>query len=189
MSLLTQERVDSALKVLKELNISEILSTMRLEKPEVPSTLKEDSESKVKMADSKSLSITLQGLASMHSPSKTSIIYSSPVDPDGRLYSFAHKLRDIFMGAELLIEDNRSLLLHATIVNTVYVPGVRGKGSGHGNSKAKLTLDATELLEDYEGFVWMEGVRLEKVAICRMGAKKNEAGDEEYVVEGEVNMP
>lgn len=93
------------------------------------------------------------------------------------------------MGAELLIEDNRSLLLHATIVNTVYVPGVRGKGSGHGNSKAKLTLDATELLEDYEGFVWMEGVRLEKVAICRMGAKKNEAGDEEYVVEGEVNMP
>jgi activating signal cointegrator complex subunit 1 len=32
-------------------------------------------------------------------------------------------------------------------------------------------------------------VRIEKVAIFKMGAQKNDEGEEEYVVEGEVEMP
>jgi activating signal cointegrator complex subunit 1 len=77
----------------------------------------------------------------------------------------------------------------------VYVPGVRGRGSGqghgHGKNRAKLTIDATELLEEYEDFEWMKDVRVDTVAICRMGAKKGEgrSGEESYVVEGEVSMP
>jgi activating signal cointegrator complex subunit 1 len=49
-------------------------------------------------------------------------------------------------------------LLHATVLNTIYVPGVKGKagrGGGHGKRKAKLTFDASELLEDWEDFVWV----------------------------------
>ncbi|OCK74452.1 hypothetical protein K432DRAFT_386798 [Lepidopterella palustris CBS 459.81] len=48
-----------------------------------------------------------------------------------------------------------------------------------------LALDARDLIQRYEGFMWAKNVRIEKVAICKMGAKKteNEKGDvvaEEY---------
>jgi activating signal cointegrator complex subunit 1 len=193
MSLLTPERVDHALKVLNGINMSDILSV-----PEAGNTIDSSKSSGMSVVNSsvekshavkESLRITLRGLESMHDSRKTSILYSSPVDLDQRLYNFSQKLRDIFTAADLLVVDSRPLLLHATIVNTVYVPGVRGKGSGHGKSRAKLTLDATELLEDYEDFLWMEGVALEKVAICRMGAKENVEGEEEYVIEGEIDVP
>ncbi len=123
----------------------------------------------------------------MHTPSKTSILYASPTDDD-RLYPFCQRLKNIFTEGEFLVEENRPLKLHATIVNTVYVPGVRGSG-GHGKRKAKLTIDAREILEDFEEFEWASNVRIEKVAICKMGAQKNEEGEDEYVVEGEVEMP
>ena len=139
--------------------------------------------------DSTELEVTLRGLASMHRPSETSVLYAAPVDEDRRLQSFCQRLRDVFAEADLLVPDSRPLLLHATIVNTVYVPGAKGKGGGHGRNKAKLTIDARDILEKYEEFEWMSGVRVEKVAICRMGAKKLEGGEEEYEVEGEVDMP
>jgi activating signal cointegrator complex subunit 1 len=195
MSLLTPERVESALKVLKDINMMELLSSLQPQGTEASSKVAGGATLKDKEADGnggasiKSLHITLQGLMSMHTPSKTSILYSSPVDQDLQLYRFSQKLRDIFTAADLLVKDERPLLLHATIVNTVYVPGVRGKGSGHGKNRAKLTLDATDLLEEYEDFTWMHGIKVEKIAICRMGAKMNEEnGEEEYVVEGEVEM-
>jgi len=65
---------------------------------------------------------------------------------------------------------------------------VRGKGNGsntgHGNNKAKLTFDARDLLEDCEDWEWMRDVRLEKVAICRMGAKVNGDGEENMRLKG-----
>lgn len=196
MSLLAKERVGSALKVLKEIDILELLLSSKLGRESIEAIeskgkgdAKGSDEEILANASLPSLNITLRGLVSMHDPSKTSILYSSPVDEDRRLYSFCQKLRNIFTAADLIIEDTRPLLLHATIVNTVYVPGVRGKGSGHGKNRAKLTLDATELVQDYDEFVWMKDVRLEKVAICRMGARKKEDGEEEYVIEGEANMP
>ena len=137
----------------------------------------------------KELKVTLRGLTSMHTPSKTSILYSAPVDEDHSLQSFCQKLKDSFSEAELLVSDTRPLLLHATIINTIYVPGVKGKVSGHGKNRAKLTIDARDILEKYEEFEWMSDVRVEKVAICKMGAKNLEDGNEEYEVEGEVNMP
>jgi activating signal cointegrator complex subunit 1 len=195
MSLLSQERIDSALRLLRELDLRELLSSSSLkDAPESSNSVQNGSKSKVvpdesgEVAQARPLHATLRGLASMHTPSKTSILYSSPVDEDLRLYKFCQKLRDIFTEAELLVQENRPLLLHATIVNTVYVPGVRGKG-GHGKNRAKLTIDAREILEDFEDFEWMSNVRIEKVAICRMGAQKKEDGEEEYVVEGEAEMP
>jgi hypothetical protein len=148
-----------------------------------PASIKGQGDTK----DVEPLKVTLRGLESMHTPSKTSILYSSPTGDD-RLYPFCQKLKDLFTEAGFILEENRPLKLHATIVNTVYVPGARGKG-GHRKSKAKLTLDAREILEDYEDFEWMSNVELTKLAICKMGAQKNGAGEEEYVVEGEVEMP
>ncbi len=138
----------------------------------------------------------------MHPPAKTSVLYTSPLDPDGRFYAFCSALRAAF--SEFLVQEDRPLLLHATILNTVYVPGVRGTsgggagagaGAGHGRNKAKMTIDARELLERYSEVAWMEDCRVEKLAVCRMGARKTrdaegrETGEEEYVVEGEVDLP
>ena len=54
-----------------------------------------------------------------------------------------------------------------------------------------MVFDATGILERYEDLVWMEDVPLEKVAICRMGAKKtgyvvDGVEDEAYEVDAEV---
>jgi activating signal cointegrator complex subunit 1 len=194
MSLLSQERIDSSLKLLCELNLRDLLSSSS---PTLPKGLNQSINSanqsifKDKVIESdgketKPLRVTLKGLESMHTPSKTSILYSSPTGDD-RLYPFCQKLKDIFTEAEFLVEENRPLKLHATIVNTVYVPGVREKG-GHGKHKAKLTIDAREILEDFEDFEWMLNAKVEKLAICRMGAQKNDDGEESYVIEGEAEI-
>lgn len=197
MSLLSQERVDNALKLLRSLNLKELLSDQKSGpgesgKDTASRALGDDGEIKKKIQEEttlKGLKVTLRGLTSMHTPSKTSILYAGPVDEDHSLQSFCQKLRDSFSEAELFVPDTRPLLLHATIVNTIYVPGVKGKGSGHGKNRAKLTIDARDILEKYEEFEWMSDVKVEKVTICKMGAKKLEDGDEEYEVEGEVDMP
>jgi len=175
MSLLTQERVDTALSLLRSLNTQELLGP-----PTASAAKSHNSGSTTEMKEGSPvdeetpLSVTLQGLSSMHDPSKTSIMYVSPVDPNGRLLAFCNRLKEVFSSANLLVPDDRQLLLHATIVNTIYVPGIHRKcsGSGHGKSRTKLTLDAREIMERFESVEWMKDVKIEKIAICRMGAKK-----------------
>lgn len=187
MSLTNQETVDTALSLLKSLDLSQLLLQAQ---NEVQLTTPPE-------ATDTPLSVTLSGLRSMHRSSKTSILYSSPVDPTSRLPTFCTRLKEAFSSRDLLVPDDRPLLLHATILNTIYAPGVRSKSGngGHGKKRARLTIDARELLAKYDGFEWMKDVKVTKVAICRMGAKKvvgsdgKETGDEEYIVEGEVNMP
>lgn len=160
------------------------------------------------------LKVDLKGLESMHAPQKTSILYSAPEDGTGRLYPFCLALQKLFKDKGFLVEDDRQLKLHATIVNTIYAKGRKrpqrsdarqqasgtsnndmtnlgpsagaedGKPQGHGpNANAPLKIDATSLLEQYKGFVWAEGVVLDRVAICEMGAKK--ILDDEGNVKGE----
>lgn len=133
------------------------------------------------------LTTTLRGLESMHDPARTSVLYAAPLDEDGSLYEFCRKLKEAFQEAGLLVADTRPLLLHATVINTVYVPA-RRSGDRRGRAP-RLTIDARDLLYRYEFFEWMKDVRMEKVAICRMGARAVGGGDEEYVVEGEVAIP
>jgi activating signal cointegrator complex subunit 1 len=194
MSLLTPERIEGALTLLRSLDIPRLLSLP----PTIPA-LTTGAKEPVPQATAtpEPLKITLRGLKSMHPPAKTSVLYTSPSDPDNRLYTFCSALRTAF--SDFLVLDDRPLLLHATIVNTIYVPGVRegsgGAGAGHGKNQAKMTIDAREVLERYAETTWMEDVRVEKVTICRMGARKErdaqgrETGEEEYVVEGEVDLP
>lgn len=65
-------------------------------------------------------------------------------------------------------------------------------GGGRGGKRwERLVFDATEILERYEDQVWAEDIPLEKVAICRMGAKKvvvDGEEDEAYEVEAEVQF-
>jgi len=62
------------------------------------------------------------------------------------------------------ITENRPLKLHATVYNTVY--------AGKDRSGRKHQIDATELIEVYHDFIWAKDVGIAKIAICKMGAKK-----------------
>lgn len=190
MTLLTPARVQEALTVLKSLNLKDLLMDKSAEPARTEDPTKHDFTSLEETPQaSEPLHITLRGLESMHKTSKTSILYTSPVDADKRLYSFCNRLKSAFEEADLLVPDKRPLLLHATLVNTVYVPPVKGKGLGREKNRARLTIDASELLRSYKETEWMRDVRVEKVAICRMGAVKRENGEEEYVMEGEIEIP
>lgn len=85
------------------------------------------------------------------------------------------------------------MVLHATIVNTTYAKGKnKGKGSrgwGRGRGGGKIEFDAMEVMSVFneqgggrEGdvggeFVWADGVVIDRVVICEMGAKKVEDDD------------
>ena len=148
------------------------------------------------------LTVYLKGLVSMHALEKTSILYSAPEDATGRLYPFCVALQKLFKDKGFMVEDNRELKLHATIVNTIYAKGKArarrhnlkpssaepggesatyggsadrqdARSQGHGpNANAPLKIDATAILRKYKDFVWAENVVLDRVAICEMGAKK-----------------
>ncbi|KAI1373752.1 kinase A anchor protein [Hypoxylon crocopeplum] len=130
--------------------------------------------------------VTLKGLHSMQqTASKASVLYAPPVDTEGVLLKFCENLRSTFQEARLMARENRPLLLHATIMNTIYVKGRNRRG---GKRHEKLTIDARGILDRYDDFVWMEDMPVEKIAICRMGAKKQEDGDEAYEVEAEIDL-
>lgn len=137
----------------------------------------------------------------MHAPERTSILYTAPSDPSDRLYNFCLALQQTFKDRDLLVEDNRQLKLHATLVNTIYAKGRKrpqptsDRSSGHGpHANAPLKIDATRMLEKYRDFVWADNVVLDRVAICEMGAKKVLDGEgnvvkEEYTEVAAVRLP
>ena len=73
------------------------------------------------------LNVCLRGLESMHTPTKTSILYIAPSDEAGKLYLVCLALQKMFQEKGFLVEDNRQLKLHATIVNTIYAKGSKRK--------------------------------------------------------------
>src|ERR1051326_8508377 len=118
----------------------------------------------------------------MQNPSQTTVLYAlpEPVSSSFPLYAFCNKLRAAFTAATFLTAEDRPLKLHATVVNMIYAkPGGRhGSSSRNAHSRGPLKIDATALIERYKDFCWAENVTIEKVAICKMGAKKilNDAG-------------
>jgi activating signal cointegrator complex subunit 1 len=69
------------------------------------------------------------------------------------------------------------------------------RSRGHGpNAKAPIRIDATSLLQRCKDMVWAADVRIEKIAICKMGAQKitDEQGnvvDECYEEVASVELP
>jgi activating signal cointegrator complex subunit 1 len=69
------------------------------------------------------LTLSLESLEPMQSPTKTSILYIRPHDPTNRLEPLCQALRKTFTEAGFLVPDTRPLRLHATIVNTIFIKG------------------------------------------------------------------
>ncbi|CAO1605347.1 hypothetical protein XANCAGTX0491_008867 [Xanthoria calcicola] len=194
------------------------------------------------------LTLSFTGLKSMQSPKSTSFLYVPPTDTTGRLYPFCQSLRNHFTADGFMLEEDRALKLHATILNTIYAgkvfpskklvqgpdgrsrvaeggvsvsgdegdehheqvsgkladeeellegrkEGTKPKGKKKGKRKKQVVkFDARELMERYVDFVWAQDVRIEKVAICEMGAKKltdqeGEVVGEEYTEVASVPLP
>lgn len=173
--------MDQAASLLASLKPREILAAIK--PPVMPGTEQSGNEAN----GDDDLVVTLRGLQSMQPAAKASVLYAPPVDPLGRLQAFGEKVRETFVEAELMTDDKRPLLLHATILNTIYVKGRDKRGKKKWD---KLTIDSRAILDRYEDEVWMENVKLDKLAICKMGAKKietpNGEEDEEYEVAAEV---
>ncbi|TEA19551.1 Uncharacterized protein C8034_v009385 [Colletotrichum sidae] len=175
MSLPKSENIERAVEVLRHLNPREILEGVKPLSSLTPLGNTASAPEK--------LSITLRGLHSIQPAPKASVLYAPPIDSDGILRSFCEKVKAVFQDAEVMEKENRPLLLHATVVNTIYVRGGRGKKG------ARITIDSRDILGRYDDFVWMEDVPVEKIAICRMGAKKIEGvDDQEYEVEAEIDF-
>lgn len=125
--------------------------------------------------------ITLSGLHSMGSPSSTTVLYAAPEGTASRLHNLCTAIRELFKSANLLVHEDRPLLLHATIINTIYNQpqghsdqkgDAQVQGSHRRPNRRPKRIDATELVEKYAGFEWAKEIRVEKVSICKMGAQK-----------------
>ncbi|KAL8726842.1 MAG: hypothetical protein Q9166_006458 [cf. Caloplaca sp. 2 TL-2023] len=207
------------------------------------------------------LSLSFTGLKSMKAPKSTSFLYTPPTDTTGRLLPFCQSLKDQFTQADFTTKEEKTLKLHATILNTIYAgktypskkpvqgedsrfaaaeagdTGAEDANDGHysGNEsyedehanrasqeenepkpehtteskntppekklrkkgkrkKRVIRFDARDLLARYVDFEWARDIRIEKVSICEMGAKKitDEQGEvvgEEYTEIASVPLP
>lgn len=191
------DKLDKASDLLKSIKLQDILAKVRTQL----ATKQLPGESEEVIRDlgeegSGPLKITLRGLASMQAASKTSVLFAPPVDKQGVLQAFCEEVRKGFMEAGLMQDEGRALLLHATVMNTIYVKKPK-PAPGEAKPKRKrwgdkVVVDATGVLDRYEDQVWMEGFEVDRVAICRMGAEKVEVDgivvDEAYEVVAEVGM-
>ena len=138
---------------------------------------------------------SFSSLQAMGSPTSTSILFAPPTDPESRIRQLCVSVQRIFQAANLMVQENRPLKLHATILNTIYAPKSRRQPQ-----EAELTtetqpkrkkvwrkqfkFDSREILERYVGSEWAVDVRLEKLSLRRMGARKvvvdGELEDQEY---------
>lgn len=86
-------------------------------------------------ADPNVLSIELRGVLPMQKAQQTSILYAEPVDKTGRLLSFGESLRRSFEENGWVVQDERPLRLHATVLNTIYA---KSKGRARGKAGAPI---------------------------------------------------
>ncbi|KAK7977540.1 hypothetical protein PG988_005030 [Apiospora saccharicola] len=180
MSFPKNEGLDKATELLKTLAPRQVLgSIVKAQEAQAQETESKDMD-KDKNTDPHQplqqpppLSVTLKGLHSMQPTlSKAAVLYSPPVDPDEILHKFCERIKQTFQQAGIMAEEDRPLLLHATIVNTIYV---KGEKKGQGEAEAATGNGRND-------------VPVEKIAICRMGTKKQDDGDEAYEVEAEIDM-
>jgi activating signal cointegrator complex subunit 1 len=178
MSFPEDEGLDKAVELLKSLKLREIMSTVK--PPVMPGSSGEET-AKAQMQPL----ITLKGLHTFQKADKATVLFAPPSDQAGVLHGFSEKIKALFKETNLLAPDDRPLLLHATIVNTIYVKGNRRK-----RGDRTFVADGQAIMDRYEDQVWLDNSPLEKIAICRMSAKPVEENgvvvDAAYEVEAEV---
>jgi hypothetical protein len=115
------------------------------------------------------LRISLQGLSTMGSARKSSVLYISPIDATSRLQRFAEAVRQHFVDAGLVVKEDRDLKLHATVLNTVYARHRGRKGKGR-----PTMLDFRGVVDLWKERVFVEDLVVDRVALCLMGAKERD---------------
>ncbi|KAF3220801.1 hypothetical protein TWF679_008991 [Orbilia oligospora] len=184
MTLSTKEEVENAISTLKSLDLSQFLP------PAVS-------------GGDKKLYVDLKGLQPFSNSKSTitgcRVLFLPPTDASSssqtRLLQFSEALRSHFLEKGILTPENRPLTLHATVINTVYCKRInpaldsrntrnRDRGS-RSNKVERVQFDASEVLERYKDHVWAAGVEIDRVQICRMGAKK---GKEVVLEDGTVEV-
>lgn len=123
------------------------------------------------------LTTNLTSIHALPSQTNTRVLYTAPPSASPfttRLQAIAQSLRQPFLAAGLLEEEQRPLLLHATVFNTIY-----GKAKGRRGKESKRKLQTSQLIEEMQDYSFANDIRLERIAICEMGAKP---------VEGEEGM-
>jgi len=170
MSLTSAEMVERAVELLKSTDMDALLQEVT-----TIDNMAELLDPKAPM----SFRVSLQGLATMGPPNKTSVLYTVPYDPTNRLLPFTNALRKCFIAEGLIQDESRELRLHVTVLNTVYA-----KKGGRKNKGRQITLDVRDLVQEFGERVFVKEVEVNRVAICLMGAKdkdgiKGAAGYEE----------
>lgn len=191
MSFPKDEGLDRAVELLRSLRPREILTTV--ERPLMPGETRETAASGTGVEKQPpQVLINLKGLHPMQKAEKATVLYAPPSDPDGILQGFGEKVKAQFKEADLLAPSDLPLLLHATIVNTIYVKGRNKHGAGKKKWERTIIQDAQSIVDRYEDQLWVEGLPLNKIAICRMSAKPIEKDgvvvDAAYEVEAEVDF-
>ncbi|CAO2650857.1 Nn.00g091540.m01.CDS01 [Neocucurbitaria sp. VM-36] len=131
---LDKTRLEEAKQYLQDLNLHSLLRDISMqilaEKAAEDGTIAENLCA-VTIPDTDAVTVSLQSLVPMQAPHKTSILYAEPKDISRRLVPFASVLKERFKEKGFLLEDNRPLKLHATIINTIYARS----GSRRGKTK------------------------------------------------------
>ncbi|KAK1976946.1 kinase A anchor protein [Colletotrichum cereale] len=129
------------------------------------------------MFPKKPLKISLHGLDTFPGTDirHAHILFAHPTCLDYDFEALCHRIRAIFEDADLVDKTSFGLTLHATVINARKTPDKKG-------------IDATELLERYADYLWMDSP-IKEIGICRMGAqKKGDDGDEEYPLVASIDI-
>ena len=162
MNLEDSERMNRTKQLLQNLDIESIFAQLGSNDPDFGSN---------PLAPFKT---SLESLHALPSKTNTRVLYTAPPETAStlQLQAMSEALREPFIEAGLLDDEKRPLLLHATIFNTIY-------GSGRGKRKGgrKEKLQTSQLISDMSAFTFADEIRIDRVALCPMGAKPVE--DEE----------
>lgn len=181
MHLENKNRIDAASDFLKDLGIKNLLSKTQSGTEQSSAESNKSSESLNEMKTT-SFKIWLKGLYSMQPSNAARVLYAAPFDPSDRLVSFCNSVRERFVRAGYIMDEDRELKFHATIVNTIYAPKV-----GRGGKRKRLEFDAKDLIDRWKNEIWAE-IDLTKVAICEMGAKEDVDGVVRYIEIAETDL-
>lgn len=186
MHLPTPSDVERAVAFLQNLDVAPLTSTSRPQQ--------------------QPLAIDLVGLKPLPSASRATVLFIEPAAGASRerLQRLVQGVKDAFVKAKpisLMMEERKGreeVLLHATIVNTIYAR----QGARKGKGRERLTMDVRGLVggegqegeerveRDWRNSVWAKGVEVGRLCICEMGAERVRAprtgmstGEERVVVD------
>lgn len=176
MSLTTEQRVRETIEFLEKMNLDNIFDQ------------NEVSDARPTDTSGARFTVSFNELDAMRSPTNTSVVYLKPAESCKEILAFCESVRQAFTDNGFILPEDRPLKLHATVINTIYAKSGaagRGRGGARRQKGGPLKLNVVPLLARYKHMSGINDVRLEKLAICKMGAKKQmtDAGEivgEEY---------